>query len=239
MKQKILILFLLGGLILVWGCGSGKEPKPVPRLQQMAGYADDYVYIGVEWINRDGWNYTDGTTRWWFSVSYNLHVADWAYDFADKIDSSMVENQIYWSQYTSYRPGGRVGDDPGAYPWAGTRCQGLVYRSAIKAGYSIDSYYLNCIDCWQNLGTEIPPGQQREGDLILMDFDITKPGYEHIGIMWGMWPCEILSAVAIYSDPFWFKAGTHTEEDYNDALAAEFPGQNLHVYDTKYIRLPE
>ena len=71
-----------------------------------------------------------------------------------------------------------------------------------------------------------------------MDFDTTNPGYEHLGIMWGLVP-DILSAVAIYRDPFWFKAGTHTQDQYDDALAAEFPGQNLHVYDTKYIRLPE
>jgi hypothetical protein len=236
MKEKILILFLLGGLILVWGCGNGKLPQPVTKPEQMAGYAYDYHYKLIDWVNRDGWASSDGTTKWWRSVSYNLHEAGSWEAFADKIDSSRVEDQIYWSQYTSYRPGGREGDDPGAYPWAGTRCQGLVYRSAIKAGYSIDSYYLNCIDCWENLGTEVTIPE--EGDLILMDFDTTHPGYEHLGIMWGPLT-EILSAVAIYMDPFWFKAGTHTVADYDSALAAEFPGQNYQVYDTKYIRLPE
>jgi hypothetical protein len=230
MKQKFLILFLLGGLVLVWGCGSGKTPKNVPKAKQLAGNAYDYHFKLVDWINRDGWASNDGTTKHWRSVSYNLHAADSWEAFVDKIDSSRVENQTYWSQYTSYRPGGRTGDDPGAYPWAGTRCQGLVYRSAIKAGYSIDSYYLNCINCWENLGTEVATPQ--EGDLILMDFDSSNNHpqitYEYLGVMWGLVP-DILSAVAIYSYPFEFNAGVHTEQNYNDALASEFPGQHLHV----------
>jgi hypothetical protein len=240
MKQKIFILFYLAGIILVWDCGGGgpntRPPTEVTMAQQMAGNAYEYVRVGMKWINRDGWDYNDGDTERWFSVSYNYYAADWCDDFADKIDSSSTPNQTYWSEYTSYRPGGRNMDDPEAYPWAGTFCQGLVYRSAIKAGYSISSSYLNCIDCWQNLGTEVIIPQ--EGDLILMDFDTTNPGYEHLGIMWGSFP-HILSTVAIYRDPFWFEAGTHTEQEYNVSLPLEFPGQNFYVYDRKYIRLPE
>jgi len=228
-------------LVLAWGCGHVKPPQHVPKTKQLAGNAYDYHYQLVDWINRDGWASNNGTTKLWRSVSYNLHAADSWEAFVDKIDSSGVEDQVYWSQYTSYRPGGRLGDDPGAYLWAGTRCQGLVYRSAIKAGYSIDSYYLNCLNCWENLGTEVVIPQ--EGDLILMDFDTSNNHpeitYEHLGVMWGLLP-EILSAVAIYYRPdFEFKAGTHTEQQYNDALAEEFPDLHLQVYDRKYIRLPE
>jgi hypothetical protein len=239
MKRKIWILFLLGSLIFVWGCGGGggTPPQHVSKPKQMAGYAYDYLRVGMKWINRDGWDYNDGSTEQWFSVSYNYYAADWCDDFADKIDSSSTTNQIYWSEYTSYRPGGRNMDDPEAYPWAGTFCQGLVYRSAIKAGYSISSSYLNCIDCWQNLGTEVIIPE--EGDFILMDFDTTNPGYEHLGIMWGLLP-HILSAVAIYYRPtFEYKAGIHTEQQYDEALAEEFPDLHLQVYDRKYIRLPE
>lgn len=246
MKEKILILFLLGGLVLAWGCGEVEPPQPVSKAQQMAGYADDYVYVGVHWINRDGWDYDDGSTEHSFSVSYNYYAADWCYDFADKIDSSRVANQTYWSEYTSYRPGGRYHpqnpDDP-EDPWTGAYCHALVYRSAIKAGYSIPSSYLHCIDCWQNLGTEVIIPE--EGDFILMDIDTTLPGYEHLGIMWGLLP-HILSAVAIYYRPtFEYKAGIHTEQQYNEALAEEFedflpPGHpGYKVYDTKFIRLPE
>jgi hypothetical protein len=249
MKERLLVLFLLVGLILVWGCGSehGTLPQHVAKPKQLAGHADDYVYVGVNWINRDGWDFSDGRTEHWFSVSYNYFAADWCYDFADKIDSSSVPNQTYWSQYTSYRPGGRNypenPDDP-EDPWTGTYCQGLVYRAAIKAGYSISSSYLyRAPTYWQDLGTEVPPGAQQEGDLILMDFDTTNNHpdvtYEHLGVMWGLMP-EILSAVAIYYRPtFEFKAGIHTKADYDTALAAEFPDQNLRVYDRKYIRLPE
>jgi hypothetical protein len=242
MKEKLLILFLLGGLVLGWGCGT-KPPTHVLKAKQLAGNAYDYHYQLVDWINRDGWASNNGTTKLWRSVSYNLYAADPWEVFVDKINSSKVANQIYWSQYTSYHPGGREEDDPGAYPWAGTRCQGLVYRSAIKAGYSIDSYYLNCIDCWANLGTEIAPGAQKEGDLILMDLDTSnnhpERTYEHLGVMWGLMP-DILSAIAIYYRPsFEFKAGIHTEQQYNEALVEEFPDLHLHVYYRKYIRLPE
>lgn len=245
MKQGVGVLLLLTGLILITQCGTDKELKPVPRPRQMAGYAYDYVYKGVEWINRDFWECDDGTTRHSFSVSYNLYEKDWWADFAYKLDTSRVPNQTRWSQYTSYRPGGRSTDDSSAYPWAGTYCMALVYRSAVKAGYSIPSGYLYCIDRWENLGTEVIAPE--EGDLILLDFDSTNNDvrrYEHLGVMWGGL-LHILSAVGIYSSPFGFKAGIHTRQDYEDVLPVEFepylpPGHpGYDVYNYLYVRLSE
>lgn len=246
MKLRIWILLLLGGLILVWGCGGSGEIEQVTRPEQMAGYAFDYVDEGVEWINRDGWASVDGTAKHYFSVSYNLFRTDSCHAFVDKIISSTPgEDQQYWSQYTSFHPGGRSTDDSLAYDWAGTYCQGLVYWSAIKAGYPISSSYLGCLNCWENLGTQVITPQ--EGDLILMDFDTTNnhPGitYEHLGVMWGMLPM-VLSAVAIYGDPFKYRAGTHTIQDYKNVLPVEFEGippghPGYDIFNELYIRLPE
>lgn len=249
MKLKIWILLLLGGLILVWGCGGTGEIEQVTPPQQLAGYADDYKFVGVEWINRDDWSSNDGTTRHYFSVSYNYWVRDKAYDFADKIDSSSVEGQDYWSQYQTYHPGGRFVEDYGSYLWAGTSCQGLVYRSAIKAGYSIDEECLNNVNPWLNEGTAMPWSSVQEGDVVLMDFDNDLTTYDHVGVIWMKAVAdstydEIVSAMGLYSSPFDYKAGLHTLEQYNDILPIdeipyEPPAGGWRVYHVKYIRLTQ
>lgn len=236
---------ILTGVILLISlslcCEKDETKPPASKPEQLASNAYNYVIQHVYWINRDSWSSTDGTSEHWSAISYNKHETDWWNDFIEKIDSSKVPNQIKWSEYTSYHPGGRSTDGEQDYDWAGTRCQGLVYKSAIESGYIIASYpYLDFVNCWENLGTEVIIPQ--EGDLFLMDFDTTNNHpevlYEHMGIMWGGLP-SMLSAVAIYSDPFWFKAGIHTEARYDTALAAEFPDLHLKVYNIKYIRLSE
>lgn len=242
MKSIGVLLFALVSICSTWGCGSTNTPKPVSARDRMMTNAEEYVLTMVHWINRDGWYSTDGTKEEESGVSYGAWVSDWDEDFVVKINASSTgDDQQYWSEYTSYRPGMRKeGDDPQEL-WTGVNCKALVYRAATKAGYSIPSHYLNDPPtAWQNLGTEVLEPQ--EGDLVLMDFNNDLVGgqktYEHLGIIWGYYP-DILSAVAIYQDPFHYKAGWHNEAQYNAALAEEFQGQNLYVYDMKYIRLAE
>ncbi len=236
MKKIILLLLILIPFIVL--CKKKLGPPPAKH-ELLVSNAEWYAFEWIDWFNRDGWYANDGTTKLDKSVSYNYYAADEISDFVAKINESSVDGQTHWSEYTSYRPGGRESDEPDEFPWAGTRCQGLVYRSAIKAGYSIDSYYLNCIDCWMNLGTEVFSGDIRIGDIVLMDFDTTQNGYEHIGIVDNIEIPLLLSVVAIYTSPFKYKAGFHIESDYNTAFEEEFPGQHFYVYDKKYIRLPE
>lgn len=248
MKPKLLFTILLGCLGGTWGCGSD-PPTPVTQPEQLAGYADDYKFTGVEWINRDDWSSNDGTTRHYFSVSYNYLARDKAYDFADKIDSSSAEGQTHWSQYQTYRPGGRFNEDYGSHLWAGASCQTLAYRSAIKAGYSIDGTCLFDINPWLDEGDVVPWDSANVGDVVLMDFDDDLTTYDHVGIIWSKAVAdssqdEIVSLMGLYSYPFEYKAGFHTIQQYNDILPMDGipvdpPAGGWRVYQVKYIRLTE
>lgn len=243
-------ILVFGAILLnLNACTNNGPSAPSPKHVLLESNAWDYVDEFVDWINRDGWNSDDGSKEENQGVSYNFFTSDNYLDFTTRINQSKIDSQVYWHQYRSYRPGGRNTDPQQVnWQWTGTACQGLVYHSAIAAGYSIGSSYLNCIDCWADLGTEVFQGALREGDLVLMDFDSTDnyPSitYSHLGIVSTPYP-TIISAVGIYMAPFYYKAGHHTIQDYNNALTIEFqnllpPGHpGYKVYNTKFIRLPE
>lgn len=82
-----------------------------------------------------------------------------------------------------------------------------------------------------------------------MDLDTAwdQPGYEHLGIIktknigTDSTSDEILSAMALYSPPFWYAAGYvgHTITKYNEILQSELPNRGFKVYKVAYLRLTE
>lgn len=126
MKTKGLLFYpatcVFAALLLNLNACTKKPPAPPgPKYETMLSYADDFVYKAGEWYNRAGWNSADGSTHMMFRVSYNYFTADDPDSFNQKINASKVQNQTLWSQYTSFKPGGRDGDNPSA-SWTGTRC---------------------------------------------------------------------------------------------------------------------
>ena len=226
-----------------------KKPEGTrPKYERIVSYAGEYTWMAVEWINRDYWDKNNGTTRILGRVSYNYFTANPVDTFNARIDSSKVNDQSYWSQYRSFKPGGRYKDNPGN--WAGIYCEGLVYNAAIDAGYLIDPICKISIYSWLNEGTVIAWNSVRAGDLILMDLDSTSPGYEHIGIIRDKDIADstndnILSAMGLYGYPFDYAAGywNHTIQNYNYRLQSEppedRPSSGYKVYKVTYLRLTE
>jgi len=246
----LLIFCVLGFTCNLFSCKKVPPPKEKSKHEKLVDYAYDYVYYAVEWINRDGWDASDGSTQMWARVSYNHWTANSPDTFNARIDSSRVEDQTFWSQYISFKPGGRYNESNNPY-WTGTYCQGLVYRAAIYADYSINEVCLNNVNSWLNEGRVVAWDSVRIGDLILMDLDTAwyRLGYEHIGIIRSTDMIDstqepILSAMGLYGYPFYYAAGynEHTIAKYNEMLQYEPPDQptwGYKVYKVTYLRLTE
>jgi hypothetical protein len=236
---KSVAAILLGLLVLGSWCDDRDEsPSEIPldeeaSRQELVNNVEKYVNISVRWINRDGWQYDDGSTAWDYSVSYDYWAADRPDEFKNKVEASSVDSQVYWHEYTTYHPGGRYTDDPQVYQWAGIRCQGLVYYSATDAGYSIDSWYLNTVTDWTegSLGVIFSDHDSAQvGDVVIMSLDENPADFEHLGVLYqknsGIHTDIIIHALGVYSDRVYFMAHKNTFDEIDDALEREFP-----IYD--------
>jgi len=246
MRNIILAVVLLFSFSLC--CEKPKTKPPLSMRERLMDNARLYETKPVDWINRDSWISNDGTTKHKKSVSYDRWAVDMWFDFIEKNDLSKIPNQTSWSEYTSYHPGSRYFEPYDTF-WIGTCCEGVVYRSAIESGYTINYICLNNCKFFLNEGDTIPWVEVENGDIIVMDLNNDTTDWDHVGIITeralgdSTWD-EILSAMGLYSDPFWYKAGTHKMYQYDDVMPqdgipAEPPPGGWKVYNVRYIRLHE